>query len=270
MALRLHNKVAIVTGASSGLGRAIALAYAREGASVVCADLREEARSEIATETSIHTDEAIRQSGGRSIFVKTDVSLSQDFEALVQKTVQEFGRIDILVNNAGISIESNRTPAGVHETPEAVWDTTMAVNTKSVFLGSKYAVAQMLRQDAHSSGHRGWIINMSSIYGLVAGRHNVSYAASKAAVANLTKQVALDYAADKIHCNAICPGYTKTAIFTNTIANLDDKSGIEAKHPLGGAGTPEDIVGAAIFLASDEAAWITGVCLPVDGGFTAQ
>ncbi|KAI0004349.1 NAD(P)-binding protein [Xylariaceae sp. FL0662B] len=270
MALRLHNKIAVVTGSSSGLGRAIALAYAREGATVVCADLNEEARAEVAAEGSINTDEAIRQSGGRAIFVKTDVSLSQDFEALVQKTAQEFGRLDILVNNAGISVESRRPPAGIHETPEEVWDTTMAVNVKSVFLGSKYAVAQMLRQDAHSSGHRGWIINMSSIYGLVAGRHNVSYATSKAAVVNLTRQVALDYADQKIHCNAICPGYTKTAIFANTIKGLHDENDIEAKHPLGGTGTPEDIVGAAIFLASDEAAWITGVSLPVDGGFTAQ
>ncbi|RYP61717.1 hypothetical protein DL769_007579 [Monosporascus sp. CRB-8-3] len=267
---RLQSKVAIVTGSSSGLGRAIALAYASEGAAVVCADLKPEARAEVTAEGAIHTDEQIRRDGGRVIFVKTDVSVARDVENLVLKAVSEFGRVDILVNNAGISIEANRPPAGVHETPEETWDTTMAVNAKSVFLGSKYAIAQMLRQEVHSSGHRGWIINMSSIFGLVGGRYNVSYAASKAAVSNLTKQVAMDYAEHRIHCNAICPGYTRTAIFANTIQNLDDVNDIQARHPFGGVGTPQDIVGAAIFLASDEAGWITGICLPVDGGYTAQ
>ncbi|RYP43192.1 hypothetical protein DL768_010044 [Monosporascus sp. mg162] len=264
------SKVAIVTGSSSGLGRAIALAYAGEGASVVCADLKPEARAEITAEGAIHTDEQIRRDGGRVIFVKTNVSIAKDVEDLVLKAVSEFGRVDILVNNAGISIEADRPPAGVHETPEETWDTTMAVNAKSVFLGSKYVIAQMLRQEMHSSGHRGWIINMSSIFGLVGGRHNASYAASKAAVSNLTKQVAMDYAEHRIHCNAICPGYTQTAIFVNTIQNLDDVNGIRARHPFGGVGTPQDIVGAAIFLATDEAGWITGICLPVDGGYTAQ
>ncbi|KAI8625858.1 NAD(P)-binding protein [Xylariaceae sp. FL1651] len=270
MSRRLQGKVAIITGSSSGLGRAIALAYSREGATIVCADLKREARSEVPDETLVHTDEAITQGGGQATFIQTNVSLTEDIKSLVEHAVSQFGRVDILVNNAGISIEAGRAPLAIHETPEDTWDMTMAVNTKSVFLGCKYVIAQMLKQDLHSSGHRGWIINMSSIFGLVGGRHNISYAASKAAVSNMTRQVALDYAEHKIHCNAICPGYTKTAIFAETIAYLDDVTAIQGRHPFGGVGTPEDIVGAAIFLASNEASWITGVCLPVDGGYTAQ
>ncbi|KAI1303497.1 NAD(P)-binding protein [Xylaria venustula] len=269
MTSRLSKKVAIVTGSSSGVGRAIALAYAREGAAVVCADLKQEARAEIAEEVDLSTDEAIKQQGGQAIFVKTDVSIAQDFENLVEKAVKEFGRLDILVNNAGIAMESQRIPAGVHETPESVWDTTMAVNAKSVFLGSKYAIKQMLQQDKLESGHGGWIINIASIYGLLAGTVIPSYAASKAAVVNLTRQVALDYAKHKIHCNCICPGYTQTAIFKHTIENVDSFDELQARHPLG-LGVPKDLAGAAVFLASDEAQWITGASLPVDGGYSAQ
>ncbi|KAI1737875.1 hypothetical protein F4680DRAFT_201328 [Xylaria scruposa] len=207
MCSRLSQKVAIITGSSSGLGRAIALAYAREGAAVVCADLNRNARAEIPDEARLCTDDAITQEGGRAIFVKTDVSKAQDFEELVEKTIKAFGRLDILVNNAGISIESSRAPTGVHETPESVWDTTMAVNAKSVFLGSKYAIKQMLQQENHESGHGGWIVNIASAHGLVAApacreiiflnwynqtriytdQALASYAASKAAVVNLTR-----------------------------------------------------------------------------------
>lgn len=211
------------------------------------------------------------------------------------------------MNNAGVSIEANNAPLRIHETPDETWDMTMAVNVKSIFLTSKHTLKQMLTQDAFPSGDRGWIINMSSIFGLVAGLNNCkhlapstlafvsvannlgSYAASKAAVSNLTRQVALDYAPEGIHCNAICPGCmsqdiptytndvantlspdTQTAIFKNTVAYFDDAEGIRSRHPLHGVGVPEDIVGAAIFLASAEARWITGVSLPVDGGYTAQ
>ncbi|KAH7162055.1 hypothetical protein B0J13DRAFT_535101 [Dactylonectria estremocensis] len=267
---RLASKVCIVTGSSSGLGRAISLAYSREGAVIACVDLRPEARAEIAEECQINTDELVRQNGGQAIFIKADLSKTDEVEAMVQKTVAEYGRIDVLVNNAGISIEANHAGLRIHETPDSTWDITMAVNAKSIFLTSKHTLKQMLLQDAYPSGDRGWIINMSSIYGLVGGNNNCSYAASKAAVSNLTRQVALDYARDGIHCNAICPGYTQTAIFKNTVAFLDDVERIRSQHPLHGVGVPEDIVGAAIFLASAEARWITGVSLPVDGGYTAQ
>ncbi|KPM41157.1 hypothetical protein AK830_g5409 [Neonectria ditissima] len=267
---RLSGKVCVVTGSSSGLGRAISLAYSREGASLVCVDLKPQARDEVESERGVNTDDLIRQNNGRAIFVKADLSKAEEVEAMVQQAVAEYGRIDVLVNNAGISIEARHAPLSIHETPDETWDVTMAVNAKSVFLASKHTIKQMLRQDVLASGDRGWIINMSSIFGLVGGRSNCSYAASKAAVSNLTRQVALDYAPHGIHCNAICPGYTQTAIFENTIAYLDDIESIRSRHPLHGIGVPEDIVGAAIFLASAEARWITGVSLPVDGGYTAQ
>ncbi|KAM5385545.1 hypothetical protein ACJZ2D_000744 [Fusarium nematophilum] len=266
---RLANKVCIVTGSSSGLGRSIALGYAREGGIIVCADLQPHARAKVNGEESISTDDLIRSKGGRAIFVQTDVSKASAVEALVARTVQEFGRIDVLVNNAGISIEAGKPALRIHETPEDWWDVTMAVNTKSIFLACKYAIAQMLKQENTESGDRGWIINISSIFGIVAGGTIPAYCASKGAVSNLTRQVALDYAKDGIHCNAICPGYTETAIFADTI-KIHDMEAIKAKHPLHGTGTPEDLVGAAIFLASQESRWITGVCLPVDGGYTAQ
>ncbi|KAF2017949.1 NAD(P)-binding protein [Aaosphaeria arxii CBS 175.79] len=268
---RLKGKVCIVTGSSSGLGRAIAMGYAREGATLVCADLQPNARSEVSSETAVNTDQMIREKfAGRALFVQTDVSKGEDFEVLVAKTVEAYGRIDVLVNNAGISIEAGRAPARIHETPDDTWDRTMAVNARSIFLGCKHVVSQMLKQSEHPGSDRGWIINISSIFGLVGGYNNCAYAASKGAVTNLTRQIGLDYAKDGIHCNAICPGYTATAIFQNTIAHLDDHDSIRTKHPLHGIGKPEDIVGAAIFLASAEARWITGVNLPVDGGFTCQ
>ncbi|KAM0234811.1 hypothetical protein ACHAPO_006175 [Fusarium lateritium] len=266
---RLKDKVCIVTGSSSGLGRSIALGYSHEGALLVCADLQQDARAQLNGEEEISTDELIRHKGGKAIFVQTDVSKSTAVEELVTRTVIQFGRVDVLVNNAGISIEAGKTPCRVHETPEEWWDLTMAVNLKSIFLTSKYAIAQMLKQEMNESGDRGWIINISSIFGVVGGYTIPSYAASKGAVSNLTRSVALDYAKDGIHCNAICPGYTETAIFADTI-KIHDKESIRAKHPLHGTGTPQDLVGAAIFLASQEARWITGVCLPVDGGYTAQ
>ncbi|KAF4949297.1 hypothetical protein FSARC_13504 [Fusarium sarcochroum] len=266
---RLAGKVCIVTGSSSGLGRSIALGYSREGAVLVCADLQQNARADVNGEESISTDELIRSNGGKAIFVQTDVSKASAVEALVSKAVAEFGRIDVLVNNAGISVEAGKKACRIHETPEEWWDLTIAVNLKSIFLTSKYVIAQMLQQEKSESGDRGWIINMSSIFGVVGGYTVPSYSASKGAVSNLTRSVALDYAKDGIHCNAICPGYTETAIFADT-TKIHDADRIRAKHPLHGTGTPQDLVGAAIFLASQEARWITGVCLPVDGGYTAQ
>ncbi|KAJ5279994.1 NAD(P)-binding protein [Penicillium angulare] len=264
---RLQNKVAIVTGASSGLGRAIAIRYAQEGAKLVCADLTAVARSK--EEAEITTHDSIIQSGGRAIFVQTDVGDATQMESLVKATVDEYGRLDVLVNNAGISIEA-RLPAVLHLTDEATWDTTMRVNLKSVFLGCKYALAQMLAQEPHASGDRGWIVNISSIMGMIVGPENPSYCASKGGVSQLTRQIALDYAPHKIHANALCPGYTQTAIFKETTTNLTPWDDLNRRHPLKGPGFPDDIARMAVVLASDDASWVTGVCLPVDGGYTAR
>mgnify|MGYP002717845454 FL=1 len=184
---RLQEKVAIVTGSSSGLGRAIAIRYAQEGAKVVCADLVPTARSQ--EEVGITTHDLVIRDGGEATFVRTDVGDATQMENLVQVAVREYGRVDMygtptrrsqathlmtslsLVNNAGISIEA-QTPAVLHLTDEATWDTTIRVNAKSVFLGCKYALTQMLAQEPHSSGDRGWIINISSIMGMIGGPEN--------------------------------------------------------------------------------------------------
>ncbi|GME62416.1 NAD(P)-binding protein [Neofusicoccum parvum] len=264
---RLLNKTAIVTGASSGLGRAIALRYAAEGANVVCADLTPAARLPMPGDVATH--ELIRQRGGAAAFVKADVGVAAEVEALVAAAAERFGRLDVMVNNAGVSFEA-KAPAVLHLTDDGVWDETMRINARSVFLGCKHAIAQMLRQDPHESGDRGWIINMSSIMGLIAGPQNPSYCASKGAVTSLTRQVALDYAEHRIHCNAICPGYTQTAIFAETTTNLTPFDVLQRRHPFGGPGKPEDIAKIAVTLASDDASWLTGVNLPVDGGYTAR
>ncbi|KAL4864377.1 hypothetical protein BDV12DRAFT_188954 [Aspergillus spectabilis] len=268
-ALRLQDKVAIVTGSSSGLGRAISLRYAREGAKVVCADLSDTARSEVPEEVENTTHDLIVKDGGQAIFVQTDVGDARQMERLVQVAVDKFGRLDIMVNNAGISIEA-RKPAICHLTDEDVWDTTMRVNVKSVFLGCKYATAQMLKQPPHSSGDCGWIINMSSIKGIIAGLNSPSYCASKGAVSNLTRQVALDYAPHRIHVNAICPGYTETAILKETTTHMASVEDLQRRHPFNGLGRPDDIARMAVVLASEDANWVTGILLPVDGGYTAR
>ncbi|KAL4902050.1 hypothetical protein BDW74DRAFT_187039 [Aspergillus multicolor] len=265
--LRLKDKIAIVTGASSGLGRAIALRYAQEGAKVVCADLSPIARSEEEAATTTH--DVIVNNGGEALFVQTDVGDAAQMGNIVNVTVEKYGRLDILVNNAGIAIEA-RTPAVLHLTDEETWDTTIRVNAKSVFVGCKYALAQMLRQEPHSSGDRGWIVNISSIMGMIGGLENPSYCASKGAVSQLTRQIALDYAPHRIHANAICPGYTQTAIFKETITNMTPWEELNRRHPLKGPGQPDDIARIAVILASEDASWVTGVCLPVDGGYTAR
>ncbi|KAJ5326784.1 uncharacterized protein N7506_009886 [Penicillium brevicompactum] len=274
---RLHEKVAIITGASSGLGRAIALRYGLEGAKIVCADLTPTARSQ--EEAAITTHDLVIQNGGDAIFVATDVGDAVQMENLVKAAVQTYERIDILVNNAGISIEA-RSPAVLHLTDEATWDTTMRVNVKSVFLGCKYALTQMLSQEPNSSGDRGWIINISSIMGMIGGPENrksnrdvlvhwadtwfqASYCASKGAVSQLTRQIALDYAPHNIHSNAICPGYTQTAIFKETTSYCTPWDDLNRRHPLKGPGLPDDIAKMAVVLASEDANWVTGICLPI-------
>ncbi|KAE9976238.1 hypothetical protein EG328_002717 [Venturia inaequalis] len=280
---RLQDKIAIVTGSSSGLGRAIALLYAKEGASVLCADLRPKARMNLGNEGEVNTHDLIVAEGGKAVFVRCDVGKTEDWEEVVRN----------LVNNAGISIEATN-PAPIHLTSEQTWDKTMLVNAKSVFLGCKLVITQMLAQDPHKSGDGGWIINISSIYGLVGGGDNresllsdferslarlrfcmlmsttASYCASKGAVANLTRNIALDYSEQSIHCNAICPGHVSTAIFTETTKNMMTPSEMKNMYPFKGPGKPSDIAKMAVVLASEDATWMTGACIAVDGGYTAR
>ncbi|KAG9501637.1 hypothetical protein J7337_007328 [Fusarium musae] len=260
---RLAGKVCIVTGSSSGLGRAIALAYSHEGAHLVCADLQPAARANVNGEEEVNTDELIRSNGGQAIFVETDVTKTAAVERLVSRAVIQYGRIDVLVNNAGISVEAGKEPRRVHETPEDWWDLTLAVNLKSIFLVSKHVIAQMLKQEKSETGDRGWIINMSSIFGLVGGVTNeMASIAMQSAQAVSTQDLMTRIDADG--CEV-----TETAIFADTIKTRDQDL-IRSLHPLHGTGSPQDLVGAAIFLASQEARWVTGVNLPVDGGYTAR
>ena len=271
---RLQDKTCIVTGSSSGLGRAISLAFAHEGAKlVVCADLNEVAKSSFhAEEAGVPTHEVIqrRYGQGKSIFRKIDVTMAVQVERLVHDCVQHGGRLDVIANNAGIGGTENH--GQVHEMEEATWDKTMEVNAKSVFLGCKYAVGQMLKQEPWPSGHRGWIVNTSSIIGLVGQKANgTAYGASKGAVVLMTKSIALAFAEKKIQCNALCPGHLKTPMTEDQYNDPQIRSAISALYPDPNAfGTAEDVARAAVFLASEDAGYITGVPLPVDGGYSAQ
>lgn len=283
---RLAGKTAIITGSSSGLGRAIALAYADDGANVCCVDLYSEPRNVINPETGkaddfnnrslkgqVATHEELKQMHGphHSSFIKADITEADQVERAITECVALFGRLDVMINNAGISVESTHIRAlGIHETSEEDWDKTMAINAKGVFLGCKYAIRQMLQQDnLPGEKDRGWIINIASVQGLVGYYGTPSYCASKGAVVQLTKQVALDYAKERIHCNALCPGFLKTTMTRNLQSDPTLLEATNKSHPFGGMGEVGDVARAAVFLASDDARWITGVPLPVDGGYLA-
>ncbi|KAF1850632.1 short-chain dehydrogenase/reductase-like protein [Cucurbitaria berberidis CBS 394.84] len=270
---RLSNKVAVITGSSSGIGRATALAFANEGAILVCSDLKEEARSEYRTDTSdLTTVQEAEKLGAKAIYVNCDTTSSSDVEGLIKKAVEAFGRVDIMVNNAGITVEAGEHGSRpVWEYDEAALDKTLAVNVKGVFLGIKFASRQMKDQEPGPNGDRGWIINLASVYGLGGGPGISAYAASKHAVMGLTKVAAWDCAPHRIHVNALCPGYTQTSFIHALLTPEADayKKQVEAQHPFKGLGSPQDIARAAVFLASEDASWVTGIGLPVDGGYTS-
>jgi NAD(P)-dependent dehydrogenase (short-subunit alcohol dehydrogenase family) len=249
--MRLAGKVALVTGGASGIGRATALLLAREGASVAVVDLDEAGAQEVAV--------AIAGQGGQAIAVPCDVSRAADCERAVRQTVDGLGGLDILFNNAGIIRR-----ADVVQTTEDEWDRVMAVNVKSVFLLGKHAIPIM----AQAGG--GAIVNTGSGWGLVGGRDAVSYCASKGAVVNMTRAMALDHAAQNIRVNCVCPGDTDTAMLRNEARQLghsEDEFLMEAAdRPLRRIGQPEDIAEAVLYLASDASAFVTGAVLVVDGG----
>ncbi|KAJ5923156.1 hypothetical protein N7454_008401 [Penicillium verhagenii] len=263
--LNLAGRVAIVTGSSSGLGRAIALALASEGASVVCSDITPDLRPGGYENDNASTHEVIARAG-KAVFKKADSSSAEEMEALVQAAVTTYGRLDIMVNNAGVFCGQHR----LAEEPVEAFDKTMGVNSRGVFLGMKYAIAQMIKQEPLPSGDRGWIVNISSIGGLVGLSMEPSYCASKAAVVGLTRQGALDYASDRIHINAVCPGFIETAMVRAALEDEKLNKEIRGATPWSRLGLPEDIGKAVLFLSGDGASWITGAILNVDGGYISQ
>lgn len=253
----LEGKTAIVTGASSGIGRAIAMRFAREGATVVVADPREDP-----IEGGAPTVETILRDGGKARYEQLDVSSPDEVEAVVRRTAQSFGRLDVIVNNAAIY-----TSTSLLDTTPEQWRRVMSVNVDGVFFGCRSALRQMLTQEPVAEA-RGRIINIASQHGMIACPGDPAYAVSKAAVAQLTRQVAVDHAHDYIVCNAIAPGKTLTGRTDIGIAP-EALAYARARTPWPRLGRPSDIAAFATFLASDMATYVTGATMLVDGGWMA-
>ena len=247
--MRLEGKIAIVTGGGAGIGRAIALRLAEEGADIVIGDLDETAAQAVA--------DRIRALGRRVVAARTDVTQKQDIEALVEHA-RRLGSVDILINNAGVE---DITP--LLEVPEAEWDRTLDTNLKGVFLCSQVVAHQMI-----AGGRGGKMVNIGSIAGVMPPRKAPHYASSKGAVHTLTKQMALELAPHDITVNAVAPGVIRNGLSTHhSLADPERAERIAQGIPLGRVGTPRDISHAVLFLVSEEADYITGVVLAVDGGF---
>ena len=250
---RLAGKMALVTGGGSGIGRAIALAFAAEGAKVAVMGRRVEKLARVVEE--------IRKAGGSAFAVTGDVAKAADADRVVRETVEKLGGLNVLVNNAGML-----SVATVETVPEEEWDRVMTVNVKGPFLMSRAALPEMRKAGGGS------IVNVGSILGLIAMKDRAAYCASKGAVTLLTKAMAMDHAHDKIRVNCICPSLVETELVAGLFASVEGAALKErrlATLPLGRMGQPEDVAGMAVFLASDEASWVTGTAMPLDGGLSA-
>ncbi len=256
--MRLKDKVVVVTGGASGIGRAISMLFAREGATVAIGDLTEDVK-----EGGEPTRKLIEEAGGTARFHRCDVSKWDDIDALVTKTVAEFGKLDVIVNNAATLGSGTK----LLETSEADWDHVMAVNAKGVFFGCKRAIQQFLTQPVVGDA-RGRIVNISSQHGMVCAPGKIAYGTGKAAAVYITRQVAVDYAEENIICNAVAPGRILTGKPLGGPGS-DSLDYSKARTPMPRLGRPGDIASAALFLASDDATYITGHNLMVDGGWMA-
>ena len=250
---RLNGKVAIITGASSGMGRATALRFAGEGAKIVIADLNKDGGEAAVRDC--------RENGSDAVFVKADVSAEADVKGAVERALKEFGRLDVIYNNAGLG----GAVGPLENITVENWDRTMAILLRGVFLGIKHSIAAMRKSGGGS------IISTASIAGIqgYAGIH--PYSAAKAAVINLTRSAATELAKDKIRVNCICPGGINTPLIYNGVAGGENAAArfLSKMQPMPREGRPDDIANMALFLASDESEWITGAAMVVDGGFTA-
>ena len=250
--MRIEGKVALISGGARGQGAAEAKLFAQEGAKVVFGDILDDQGKQVEAE--------INEAGGEALYVHLDVTQEADWESAVETAVSRYGKLDILVNNAGITIRKN-----VEDTTEEEWDRIMAINAKGVFLGIKQAIPAM-RQSGGGS-----IINISSTAGLVGSPYSgASYAATKGAVRLLTKATAIQYAKEGIRCNSVHPGLLETPMTEDMLADAAHREERTARIPLGRIGTAEDIAYGVLYLASDEASFITGSELVIDGGATAQ
>ena len=250
--MRLEGKVALISGGARGMGAAEAKLFAREGASVVIADVLEEEGRQVEAQ--------IGEAGGQAMFLRLDVTSESDWGDAVAAAVSQFGKLDILVNNAGVSGGRGL----LEDTTVEAWDRVMDINAKGVFLGTKAAIPEMRRAGGGS------IINISSVYGLVGSGGSSAYHASKGAVRLLTKSTAIQYAGEGIRANSIHPGIIATPMTEFTRSNPELLQRWMTDTPLGRQGEPNDVAYGALFLVSDESSFMTGSELVIDGGFTAQ
>jgi NAD(P)-dependent dehydrogenase (short-subunit alcohol dehydrogenase family) len=253
--MMLKNKVALITGGSSGIGMAIAERFLKEGAKIVI-----NGRSQERCDTA---QKQLKIIDADAVFCTTgDVSKWDDVQKMVERTIKQFGRIDILINNAGIYLEKR-----IEETTEDEWDQVININLKGVFLCSKAVYPHFKNQGS------GTIVNMSSDSGISGNPNEAAYCASKGGVTNLTRAMALDYAKENIRVNAICPAVINTPMLQKEVDMQEDKEAylkeMDELHPIGRVGRPEEVAFAVLMVASDEASFITGANIPVDGGFTA-
>jgi NAD(P)-dependent dehydrogenase (short-subunit alcohol dehydrogenase family) len=253
--MRLENKVILITGAGSGIGRAMALLFAREGARLAVVD-RDGA-------SAAETARRVTAEGGTAVPLLCDVTIGPQVELTMAACVEHYGRIDVLCNNAGVGSNHN-----VLETTEEVWDLCFDVNVKGVFWGCKYAIPHMIAQGG------GTIVNTASVAGLVGIPNRVAYCASKGAVITLTKAIAVDHVGQNIRVNCVCPGTVDGPWTERNLARAADpvaeRAMLEARQPMGRLGQPEEVALAALYLASDESRFCTGTALIIDGGIAAR
>ena len=245
--MRLKNKTAIITGGATGIGLACARLFQQEGARVALFGRRQD-----------RLDQAQKVLGDSALAVPGDITRQQDIDLLVDRVVAEWGRIDILINNAGTF-----APAALHETEDSLWDSTLDVNLRGVFLLTKKVLPHMLEQQSGS------IVHISSILGMVAVPQTAAYNASKGALNQLSKSIAVEYGSAGIRSNAVCPGMIETEMTEELRGNTELMEEWKKDYPLGRFGGPDEVARACLFLASDEASFVTGATLPVDGGYTA-